>query len=203
MKPGTVAVLVHPDGTEEIVKNSLPTEDGIQLTVNGNATVKIVDNSKDFIDTRNHWAEDEIDFVSARGLINGMSATIYAPNASTTRAQLWTILARQADVELNGGATWYEKAQLWSKDKGVSDGANPNAAINRAQMVTMLWRTMGQPAATDKVSFADVPAGSYYAQAVAWAVENGITAGVGGGRFDPTATCTRAQIAAFLARSMK
>ena len=171
--------------------------------MNGNATVKIVDNSKDFIDTRNHWAEDEIDFVSARGLINGMSATIYAPNASTTRAQLWTILARQADVELNGGATWYEKAQLWSKDKGVSDGANPNAAINRAQMVTMLWRTMGQPAATDKVSFADVPAGSYYAQAVAWAVENGITAGVGGGRFDPTATCTRAQIAAFLARSMK
>ena len=52
VKPGTVAVLVHPDGTEEIVKNSLPTEDGIQLTVNGSATVKIVDNSKDFIDTR-------------------------------------------------------------------------------------------------------------------------------------------------------
>ena len=203
VKPGTVAVLVHPDGTEEIVKNSLPTEDGIQLTVNGNATVKIVDNSKDFIDTRNHWAEDEIDFVSARGLINGMSATIYAPNASTTRAQLWTILARQADVELNGGATWYEKAQLWSKDKGVSDGANPNGTINRAQMVTMLWRTMGQPAATDKVSFADVPAGSYYAQAVAWAVESGITQGVGGDRFAPNATCTRAQIAAFLARSMK
>ena len=203
VKPGTVAVLVHPDGTEEIVKNSLPTEDGIQLTVNGNATVKIVDNSKDFIDTRNHWAEDEIDFVSARGLINGMSDTIYAPNASTTRAQLWTILARQSDANLNGGATWYEKAQLWSKDKGISDGTNPNAAINRAQMVTMLWRTMGQPAATDKVSFADVPAGSYYAHAVAWAVESGITTGVGGGRFDPTATCTRAQIAAFLARSMK
>ena len=54
VKPGTVAVIVHPDGTEEIVKNSLPTEDGIQLTVNGGATVKIVDNSKDFIDTRNH-----------------------------------------------------------------------------------------------------------------------------------------------------
>ena len=200
VKPGTVAVLVHPDGTEEIVKNSLPTEDGIQLTVNGNATVKIVDNSKDFIDTRNHWAKDAIDFVSARELVNGMSATIYAPNNSTTRAQLWTILARQNDANLNGGATWYEKAQLWSKDKGVSDGANPNGTINRAQMVTMLWRTMGQPAATDKVSFADVPAGSYYAQAVAWAVESGITAGVGGGRFDPTATCTRAQIAAFLTR---
>ena len=201
--PGTVAVLVHPDGTEEILKDSIPTEDGIQLTVDGSATVKIVDNSKGFIDTRNHWAEDEIDFVSARGLVNGMSATIYAPNNSTTRAQLWTILARQNDANLNGGNTWYEKAQNWAKDKGVSDGANPNAAINRAQMVTMLWRAMGQPTAGGTANFTDIPTDSYYAQAVAWAVENGITTGVGNGHFDPTGTCTRAQIAAFLARSMK
>ena len=201
--PGTVAVLVYPDGTEEILKDSIPTEDGIQLTVDGSATVKIVDNSKGFIDTRNHWAKDEIDFVSARGLVNGMSATIYAPNASTTRAQLWTILARQNGADLNGGNTWYEKAQNWTKDKGVSDGANPNAAINRAQMVTMLWRAVGQPTAGGTANFTDVPTDSYYAQAVAWAVENGITAGVGNGHFDPTGTCTRAQIAAFLARSMK
>ena len=201
--PGTVAVLVHPDGTEEILKDSIPTEDGIQLTVDGSATVKIVDNSKGFIDTQDHWAKDEIDFVSARGLVNGMSATIYAPNNSTTRAQLWTILARQADADLTGGNTWYEKAQNWAKDKGVSDGANPNAAINRAQMVTMLWRAMGQPTAGGTANFTDVPTDSYYAQAVAWAVENGITTGVGNGHFDPTGTCTRAQIAAFLARSMK
>ena len=201
--PGTVAVLVYPDGTEEILKDSIPTEDGIQLTVDGSATVKIVDNSKGFIDTRNHWAKDEIDFVSARGLVNGMSATIYAPNASTTRAQLWTILARQNGADLNGGNTWYEKAQNWTKDKGVSDGANPNAAINRAQMVTMLWRAVGQPTARGTANFTDVPTDSYYAQAVAWAVENGITTGVGNGHFDPTGTCTRAQIAAFLARSMK
>ena len=200
VKPGTVAVLVHPDGTEEIVKNSLPTEDGIQLTVNGGATIKIVDNSKDFADTRNHWAKDAIDFVSARGLVNGMNDSIYAPNASTTRAQLWTILARQNNADLNGGNTWYEKAQLWSKDKGVSDGANPNGTINRAQMVTMLWRAKGQPAAGGAATFTDVFADSYYAQAVAWAIENGITAGVGGGRFDPNSTCTRAQIATFLYR---
>ena len=203
VKPGTVAVLVHADGTEEIVKNSVPTADGIRLTVDGSATVKIVDNAKNFIDTQNHWAKDEIDFVSARELVNGMSATRYAPDATATRAQLWTILARQNDANLSGGANWYEKAQLWSKDKGISDGTNPDATITRAQMVTMLWRTMGQPSATDKVSFADVPADSYYAQAVAWAVEGGITQGVGGNRFDPNATCTRAQIAAFLARSMK
>ena len=203
VKPGTVAVLVHPDGTEEILKASVPTENGIRLTVDGNATVKIVDNSKDFVDTRNHWAREEIDFVSARELVNGISATRYAPDATATRAQLWTILARQDDTDLSGGANWYEKAQLWSKDKGISDGTNPNGTINRAQMVTMLWRTMGQPAAGGSASFADVPADSYYAQAVAWAIENGITAGVGGGRFDPNSTCTRAQIATFLARSMK
>ena len=201
VKPGTVAVLVHADGTEEIVKNSLPTEDGIQLTVNGGATVKIVDNSKDFADTRNHWAKDAIDFVSARGLVNGMNDSIYAPDASTTRAQLWTILARQNDADLNGGNTWYEKAQLWSKDKGVSDGANPNGTIDRAQMVTMLWRAAGQPTAGGTANFTDVPADSYYANAVSWAVEGGITDGVGGGRFDPTATCTRAQIVTFLYRS--
>ena len=202
-KPGTVAVLVHADGTEEILKASVPTENGIRLTVDGSATVKIVDNSKDFIDTRNHWAKDAIDFVSARELVNGMNDSIYAPNASATRAQLWTILARQNDADLNGGNTWYEKAQLWSKDKGISDGTQPNAAINRAQMVTMLWRTMGQPAAGGAANFNDVPANSYYAQAVAWAVEGGITAGVGGGRFDPNSTCTRAQIATFLYRYMK
>ena len=203
VKPGTVAVLVHPDGTEEIVKNSLPTEDGIRLTMDGSATVKIMDNSKDFIDTRAHWAKDAIDFVSARGLVNGISNTIYAPNNSTTRVQLWTILARQNDADLTGGSIWYEKAQNWAKDKGVSDGANPNAAINRAQMVTMLWRAMGQPAAASGASFADVPADSYYAQAVAWAIENGITAGVGNGKFDPDAACTRGQIATFLYRYMK
>ena len=84
-------------------------------------------------------------------------------------------------------------------------GGNPNGTINRAQMVTMLWCAMGQPATASGASFADVPADSYYAQAVAWAIENGITAGVGNGRFDPnsTCTCTRGQIATFLYRYMK
>ena len=202
VKPGTVAVLVHPDGTEEIVKNSLPTEDGIQLTVNGGATVKIVDNSKDFADTRNHWAKDAIDFVSARGLVNGMSATIYAPNNSTTRAQLWTILARQADADLTGGATWFENAQNWAKEKGISDGTNPNGTINRAQMVTMLWRAAGSPTAQSGTVFQDVAVGSYYGDAVDWAVAHGITTGVGGGLFDPNSACTRGQIATFLWRAM-
>ena len=200
VKPGTVAVIVHPDGTEEIVKDSIPTENGVQLTVSGGATVKILDNSKDFGDIQSHWAKDAIDFVSARGLVNGINPTLYSPNASATRAQLWTILARQADAELNGGANWYEKAQNWAKDKGISDGADPNGTINRAQMVTMLWRAMGEPVAEITHSFTDIAADNYYAQAVAWAVRNGITTGVGDGRFDPNGACTRGQIAAFLMR---
>ena len=200
---GTVAVLVHPDGTEEILKSSLPTENGIQLTVNDGATVKIIDNSKDFADTQNHWAKDAIDFVSARELVNGISETTYAPDSSTTRAQLWTILARQDDADLSGGTNWYEKAQSWSKNKGISDGTDPDGAINRAQMVTMLWRAAGQPATGSAANFTDISADAYYAQAVAWAVEHGITTGIGNGRFDPDAVCTRAQLAAFLMRYLR
>jgi len=200
---GTVAVLVHPDGTEEILKSSLPTENGIRLKLDGDATVKIVDNSKPFADTQNHWAKDAIDFVSARELVNGISATLYAPDSSTTRAQLWTILARQDDADLSGGANWYEKAQSWSKNKGISDGTDPDGAINRAQMATMLWRAMGQPATGSAANFTDISADAYYAQAVAWAVEHGVTTGIGNGRFDPDAVCTRAQIAAFLARYLR
>lgn len=197
---GTVAVIVHPDGTEEIVKDSLPVKDGIQLTVDGDVTVKIMDNAKDFTDTKGHWAQDSIDFVSARGLVNGTGESTFSPNAPTTRAQLWTILARQNNADLTGGATWFENAQNWAKEKGISDGANPNGTINRAQMVTMLYRAAGSPEVSITTTFTDVPADSYYAKAVAWAVENGITTGVGSGKFDPNGTCTRAQIATFLYR---
>ena len=198
---GTVAVIVHEDGTEELVTDSLPTETGVQLTVDGSATVKLLQNAKSFADTKDHWAKDAIDFVSARGLVSGMGGTTYAPDASTTRAQLWTILARRSGADLTGGATWYEKAQAWSKASGVSDGSDPNAAISRAQVVTMLWRAAGSPAAQSGTAFHDVAADSYYGDAVDWAVAHGITSGVGSGRFDPNGTCTRAQLAAFLMRS--
>ena len=86
VKPGTVAVLVHPDGTEEIIKNSVPTEDGIQLTVNGGATVKIVDNSKDFIDTREHWSRDQVNFVAARELFQGVGDNQFGVGRPMTRS---------------------------------------------------------------------------------------------------------------------
>ena len=120
--------------------------------------------------------------------MSGKSATTFAPNAAMTRAQLWTILVRQVEADLTGGSVWDEKAQVW---------ANPNGTITQAQMVTMLYRAAGSPKVTAETTFTD----SCYAKTVAWAVQHGITTGVGSGKFDPNGTCTRAQIAVFLHRS--
>ena len=199
--PGTVVAVVKPDGTEEIVKDCIPTENGIQLAVADNVTLKVFDNAKDFTDTKGHWAEPYIDFASARELLNGISEDTFAPEQPTTRAMMWTVLARQDDTDLSGGTTWYDKAQAWAKDSGVSDGTAPQANVTRAQMVTMLWRAAGSPAPQTMSSFADVSADAYYAAAVAWAAEQGITNGVSATQFQPNGACTRAQIAAFLYRA--
>ena len=201
--PGTVAVIVHEDGTEEILSSSKPTEDGLEFTIDGSATIKVIDNSKTFVDTGDHWAKGAIDYISARDLVSGVGDKLFAPDLTATRAQLWTILARMNGETVTGGQTWYELPQLWAKKNGVSDGTDPNGPITRAQLVTMLWRTAGSPTAGSETKFTDVPADSYYAQAVAWAAANGITTGVGSGRFDPEAPCTRAQLATFLYQNMK
>ena len=195
---GTVAVLVHPDGTEELVKSSIPTETGIQLTITGSTTLKIIDNTKPFQDINGHWAENSIGFVGARELFFGTGTNTFSPDIDMSRAQLWTVLARQENADLSGGSKWYEKSQLWAVDKGISDGTNPQDPISRAQMISMLWRTAGSPGTTDSPWFTDVPADAYYTDAVAWAAKNNITSGVGNGKFDPNAACTRAQIATFL-----
>ena len=97
-------------------------------------------------------------------------------------------------------------AVLWAAEKGVTSGADalhfsPNAPCTRAQIVTFLWRAAGSPEPKTMSSFADVPADAFYAKAVAWAVENGITGGTGEGMFSPDATCTRAQSVTFLYRA--
>lgn len=117
-----------------------------------------------------------------------------------TRARLWTILARWEDVDLTGGKKWYSKARAWAKNQGISDGSRPNAAITRAEAITMLWRAQGKPAAEQETAFKDVSSDEYYAQAVAWAKEKGIAQANSKGRFNPDAACTRAEIAAFLYR---
>lgn len=108
-------------------------------------------------------------------------------------------------TDIPSGA-YYENAVIWAADKGITGGTSattfsPNGICTRAQAVTFLWRAAGSPATKSMNSFADVPADAYYAKAVAWAVENGITSGTGGGKFSPDATCTRAQIVTFLYRA--
>ena len=103
--------------------------------------------------------------------------------------------------------SYYEDAVIWAVDKGITTGTsattfNPNGICTRAQAVTFLWRAAGSPAPKTKVMpFTDVKAGSYYYDAVLWAVENGITKGTSETMFSPGATCTRAQIVTFLWRA--
>ena len=103
--------------------------------------------------------------------------------------------------------SYYEDAVIWAVDKGITTGAsattfNPNGICTRAQAVTFLWRAAGSPAAkSGAMPFADVKAGSYYYDAVLWAVEQGITKGTSDTMFSPDATCTRAQIVTFLWRA--
>ena len=109
-----------------------------------------------------------------------------------------------ADVATD--AYCYE-AVKWAAEQGITGGIGnnlfgPNQPCTRAQIVTFLWRAAGSPEPKDMSSFADVSTDSYYAKAVAWAVENGITSGTGDGKFSPDATCTRAQAVMFLARAL-
>ena len=101
---------------------------------------------------------------------------------------------------------YYYEAVKWAAEKGITGGVGnglfaPNQPCTRAQIVTFLWRAAGSPAPKQMSSFTDVPADAFYAKAVAWAVENGITGGTGDGKFSPDATCTRAQAVTFLYRA--
>ena len=103
-------------------------------------------------------------------------------------------------------SAYYYEAVKWAQEKGITGGVGnglfgPNQPCTRAQIVTFLWRAAGSPAPKGMSSFADVPADAFYAKAVAWAVENGITSGTSDGKFSPDATCTRAQSVTFLYRA--
>ena len=104
-------------------------------------------------------------------------------------------------------SAYYYEAVKWAQEKGITSGIGnglfgPNQPCTRAQIVTFLWRAAGSPEPKSMSSFSDVSADSYYAKAVAWAVENGITTGTGDGKFSPDATCTRAQSVTFLFRAI-
>lgn len=199
--PGTVAVLVHADGTETTVKTSVPTADGLTASLPDGATVKVVDNSKNFADiSSQYWGAEAIHFVTARELFTGTSEDAFTPEAPMTRAMLMIVLARFDGSDTTGGATWYEKGMEWAIANGISDGSSPEQNITREQLVTMLWRYAGSPAASGTLSsFTDTEQISGYAQeAMCWAVESGIINGLGGGQLAPQGQATRAQVAQML-----
>ena len=203
---GTVAVIVHEDGTEEIVKNSKPTEDGVQLTVDGNTVVKIIDNSKDFIDTRNHWSRDEVNFVASRDIFNGVGNNLFGVSQPMTRGMVNTVLARLAGIDTTpkNGQKWYEVGTEWAKSKGITDGTTPEASVTREQLATLLYRFYGSPTISGTLRFADAGTVNAYAQdALLWATQNGIMNGVGNNCVAPSADAQRAQVAAMMARYLK
>ena len=157
---------------------------------------------------------DAVKWAAENGITSGVGDGLFAPDLACTRAQIVTFLWRAAgepEPESECGFTdvpadsYYAKAVAWAVENGITNGTgdgkfSPDDTCTRAQGVTFLWRAAGKPVGTAG-GFSDVPAGSYYAGAVAWAVENGITNGTGNGRFSPDAPCTRAQIVTFLYRA--
>ena len=149
------------------------------------------------------------------GITTGVSERLFGPKQPCTRAQVVTFLWRAAGSPEPAGKAgftdvpddaYYAKAVAWAVEKGIATGIGggqfaPKQACTRGQIASFLWRAAGSPAPKGTGSFADVSADAYYAKAIAWAVENGITTGIGDGLFAPKDACTRAQIVTFLHRS--
>ena len=199
--PGTVVVIVHADGTEEIVRTSVVTKNGVALELTGSATVKVYDNSKFFTDVpAANWASDAVAFASSRELFNGTGANTFSPNAPMTRQMLMTVLARLDGTDTSGNA--YAKGMEWAIRNGVSNGSNPEGKITREQLATMLWRYAGSPSVSGRMTgFVDADQISGYAEdAMLWATKAGIIGGKGNGQLDPKGYATRAEVAAMLMR---
>ena len=201
---GMVAVLVHPDGTEEILKNSVVTDTGIAFRAEGTMQVRIADNANHFEDTQKHWAKEAVEFASARELFNGVSGSEFAPDLPMTRGMVNTVLARLAGVDTSGGEQWYTKGTEWAKANGISDGTNPEQEVTREQLAAMLYRYADSPAVSGALRFDDAGAVSDWAYAaVKWCAENGIMNGVGSNLAAPQGLARRGQVAAMLMRFLR
>lgn len=199
-----VAVIVHPDGTEEIVRGSVVTETGVALRAEGDVRLKIIDNAKSFNDMADHWAKDAVEFASSRELFNGVGNDAFGPDRSMTRGMVGTVLARLAGADTAGGETWYAKGTVWAVENGISDGTAPEQPVTREQLAAMLYRYAGSPAVSGELGFDDADSISAWARdAVRWCVDNGILNGVGGNRMAPQDLAQRGQVAAMLMRFLQ
>lgn len=157
---------------------------------------------------------EAVKWAAKKGITGGIGNGLFGPNQPCTRAQIVTFLWRAAgspepktmssfaDVSMDA---YYAKAVAWAVENGITTGTgdgkfSPDATCTRAQSVTFLFRAIGK-LVDSKAEFSDVLTDSYYANAVAWAVENGVTNGIGDGLFGPDNSCTRAQIVTFLYRA--
>ena len=159
---------------------------------------------------------DAVAWAIQNKVTSGVSATTFAPNASCTRGQMVTFLWKAAGspepkslttafTDVKSGA-YYEKAVAWAVENKVTTGTSattfsPDATVTRGQSVTFLWKANNSPAAASASAFTDVAASAYYASAVNWAVEKGVTSGMSATTFAPNSNCTRAQIVTFLYRA--
>ena len=187
------------------------TIEAIFMKSNGNPQTGV------FVDVaEGSYYEEAIDWAVEKGITNGVSSNMFAPNDPCTRAQIVTFLWRAAgspapksmssftDVPADA---FYAKAVAWAVENGITSGTgeskfSPNSTCTRAQAVTFLYRASGSPAVSGKAEFSDVSTTAFYADAVAWAAKKGITTGIGGGLFGSDNDCTRGQIVTFLWRAM-
>ena len=159
---------------------------------------------------------DAVAWAVKNKITSGQSDTLFAPDASCTRAQMVTFLWRANGspapkttempfTDVSKDAYYYYDAVLWASENGITTGTgettfSPNQVISRAEAVTFLWRADGKPIAEGSL-FADVESTKYYAEAVRWAVTSGITNGMSDSTFAPNDICTRAHIVTFLYRT--
>lgn len=157
---------------------------------------------------------EAVKWASENGVTGGIGENLFGANLPCTRAQIVTFLWRAAGspepkgmsgfVDVSADA-YYAKAVAWAVEEGIVSGTsattfNPDAVCTRAQSVAFLYRAFGEKV-NKAAGFSDVSADAYYADAVAWAVENGVASGIGGGLFAPDQNCARGQIVAFLYRA--
>lgn len=157
---------------------------------------------------------EAVKWASENGVTGGIGENLFGAKLPCTRAQIVTFLWRAAGspepkgmsgfVDVSADA-YYAKAVAWAVEQGIVSGTsattfNPDAVCTRAQSVAFLYRAFGEKV-NKAAGFSDVSADAYYADAVAWAVENGVASGIGGGLFAPDQDCARGQIVAFLYRA--
>lgn len=199
--------VLDSNGTPE--KEVLPDGKGTEIPYEPKpAAVKFTDVPSDA------WYYDAVQWAVENGITTGTSATTFSPDVSCTRAQIVTLLWRAAGSPGASGSnsfadvpqgSYYYDAVLWAVSQGITTGTStttfsPDVVCTRAQAVTFLHRAAGFPATAGTSPFTDVVSGSYYADAVQWAVSKGIVNGTTPTTFSPEQTCTRAQIVTLLYR---